>query len=150
MHSVASAVTSVGFADAMPMEGLRLSNGGVICAEDGTYCAREIPPLLLLKYVFLDFFRAVITQVVAGRKLNWTEVWDLRAVALFSLNLAREPWCAPSAALGKRFRQIPIGQSPDKALAALAGLPHSPKVAIFPGRTATAGDPLYRMWDSRP
>ncbi len=99
-------VTSVAFANAMPMQG-EATNWDGIYVEGNAYAANEIPPLRLFKYVSPGFFQAAGTQIIAGRELTWTEVYGLRSVAMVSENLARELWGSPSAAIGKRFRQYP-------------------------------------------
>jgi predicted permease len=98
-------VASVGFASAMPMEGIE-SGWDQILVEGKSY-AGILPPLRLYKYVAPGFFHAAGTRIIAGRELTWPEMYDLRPVAIVSENLARELWGTPSAALGKRFRQIP-------------------------------------------
>ena len=42
--------------------------------------------------------------LVAGRDFTWTDVYELRPVAMVSENLARELWGQPAAAIGKRIR----------------------------------------------
>ncbi|MGA2881975.1 MAG: ABC transporter permease [Bryobacteraceae bacterium] len=99
-------VTSVGFANAMPMEGFG-SMWDSIFAENKTYPANEIPPLRFFKYVSPEFFHTAGTRIVAGRDLTWTEVYSLRPVVILSDNLARELWGSPSSAVGKRIREFP-------------------------------------------
>jgi predicted permease len=99
-------VTSVGFASEMPMEGFS-SMWDSIFAEGKTYPANEIPPLRFYKYVSPGFFHAAGTRIVAGRDMNWTEVYGGRPVVLLSENLAQELWGKPSAAVGKRIREFP-------------------------------------------
>ncbi len=98
-------VTSVGFASAMPMEGIE-PNWDMIFVE-GKPSSREVPPLRVFKYVSPGFFHTAGTRIMAGRELTWTEVYGLRPVAIVSENLARELWGTPSAAIGKRFREFP-------------------------------------------
>jgi predicted permease len=97
-------VTSVGFASAMPMEGIE-PNWDAIVAE-GQPITQEIAPLRLFKNVSPGFFRTAGTRMIAGRELTWTDVYGLRKKALVSENLARELWGTPSAAVGKRFREF--------------------------------------------
>jgi len=99
-------VTSVGFASEMPMEGYE-PNWDNIYAEGKTYDPNAIPPMRFFKYVAPGFLHTAGTPLVAGRELTWTEIYDLRQVALVSENLARELWGSPSAAIGKRLRQYP-------------------------------------------
>jgi predicted lysophospholipase L1 biosynthesis ABC-type transport system permease subunit len=47
---------------------------------------------------------------VAGRDFTWTDVYDMRPVALVSENMARELWRDPAAAIGKRIRENPKGK----------------------------------------
>ncbi len=93
-------VTSVGFASAMPMEGIE-ANWDSIFIEGQSMS--EVTPLRLFKYVAPGFFRTAGTRLVAGREFTWTELYGLRPVAIISENLARELWGSPSAALGKRL-----------------------------------------------
>ena len=44
-------------------------------------------------------------RLLAGRDLTWTDVYEKRAVALVSENLARELWQRPEAAIGKQIRE---------------------------------------------
>jgi predicted permease len=97
-------VTSVGFADAMPMEG-RLSNWNGIQIEGKN--SAEATPLRLFRYVGPGFFRTAETRIVAGRELTWTDVYGRRPALIVSENLARESWGTPSAAIGKRVRELP-------------------------------------------
>ncbi len=97
-------VTSVGFADAMPMERIE-SNWDVIQIE-GKNLAGDTP-LRLFRYVAPGFFHTIGTRIVAGRELTWTDVYGRRPVAIVSENLARESWGSPSAAIGKRLRDLP-------------------------------------------
>lgn len=98
-------VTSVGFANEMPMEGID-SNWDMIYLEHRTRSPGETPPLRFYKYVSPGFFHVAGTRLVVGRDLTWTDVYGLRPVALISENLARELWGTPSAALGQRFREF--------------------------------------------
>jgi predicted permease len=99
-------VTSVGFADAMPMEGI-LSNWNEVEIEGKNLADGEATPLRLFKYVAPGFFHTAGTKVVAGRELTWTEVYGRRPVVMVSENLARESWGSASAAIGKRLRDLP-------------------------------------------
>jgi hypothetical protein len=97
-------VTSVGFASALPMEGIE-PNWDLIYAEGKNY-AGVIAPLRLFKNVSPGYFRTTGTRILAGRELTLTDVYGRRPVAMVSGNLARELWGTPSAAVGKRFREF--------------------------------------------
>ena len=96
-------VTSVGFADAMPMEGIQSNWNGI---EIEGKKLGEDTPLRLFRYVAPGFFHTLGTRIVAGRELTWTDIYGRRPVAIISENLARESWGSPSAALGKRLRDF--------------------------------------------
>jgi predicted permease len=98
-------VTSVGFANAMPVEGI-VGNWDVLVAENQDYPADRIPPLRLYKNISPGFLHAAGTRLIAGRDLSWTEVYGQRPVLLVSENLAREMWGSPAAAIGKRAREF--------------------------------------------
>ena len=99
-------VTSVGFASAVPMEGVDPPWDNIY-VEGKTYSRDEIPPLRFFKYVSPGFFHASGTRMIAGRDITWNEVYSYKQVAMVSENLARELWGSASAAVGKRFRQYP-------------------------------------------
>ncbi len=99
-------VTSVGFANAMPMEG-EIPNWDTIYAEGQSVTPNEVLPLRLYKYVSPGFFHAAGTRLVAGRDYSWAEVYGSRPEVVVSDNLAREMWGSPGAAVGKRIREFP-------------------------------------------
>jgi predicted permease len=96
-------VTSVGFAGAMPMEGIE-PGWDDIFAEGKSYPG-ETAPLRLFNHVSPGFFRTAKTRIVAGREFTWPEVYDRLPVVIVSENLARELWGSPAAAIGKRIRR---------------------------------------------
>jgi predicted permease len=93
-------VTSVGFADAMPMDGIQSNWNGIQIEGKKT---GEDTPMRLFKYVAPGFFHTSGTRMVAGRELTWTEIYGRRPVVIISENLARESWGSASAAVGKRL-----------------------------------------------
>jgi predicted permease len=101
-------ITSVAFANEMPMEGIP-ADGGAIYFEDKRYSAGEVPAIFLFKFMSPGFPHTIGARIIAGRELTWTDVYDFRPVVLVSENLARELWGSPGSALGKRLRQIPAG-----------------------------------------
>ena len=97
-------VTSVGFASALPMEGID-PNWDEMRIEGKNYENTD-PPLRLFNYVSPGYFHAAGTRLVAGRDFNWTDDYGLRPVVMVSENFARESWGSASAAIGKRIRQF--------------------------------------------
>jgi predicted permease len=97
-------VTSVGFAEAVPMEGIDPWWDEI--RFEGKSDNNDHPPLRLFNYVSPNYFHTMGTRIVAGRDFTWTDVYGLRPVAMLSENLARTEFGSPSAAVGKRFRQF--------------------------------------------
>jgi len=97
-------VKSAAFISEMPMEGFD-SAWNEMFAEDKVYSAGSIAPLRLFKDISPGFLQTAGTRLVAGREMNWSEVYALRPVVMVSENLAREMWGTPSAAIGKHLRE---------------------------------------------
>ncbi|MGH9743341.1 MAG: ADOP family duplicated permease [Candidatus Acidiferrum sp.] len=100
-------VKSAGFVSEMPMEGFD-SSWDAIYARDKVYSDAVIPPLRLYKYISPGLLHTTGTRLVAGREMTWSEIYGLRPVVMVSENLAREMWGTPSAAIGKRLREVPM------------------------------------------
>jgi predicted permease len=98
-------VTSVGFANTIPMEGIG-SDWDAIRVEGQMYARNEIPPLRLFKYVSPVFFQTLGTRLIAGRAFTWTDLYDRRPVLMVSASLARELWGTELNAVGKRINSI--------------------------------------------
>lgn len=97
-------VKSVGFAGAVPMEGID-PNWDEMRVEGKNYEGGE-PPLRLFNFVSPGYFQSIGTRLVAGRDMTWNEVYSLRSEAMVSENFAQENWGSASAAIGKRIRQF--------------------------------------------
>ncbi len=59
----------------------------------------------LFNYVSPGYFHTAGTKIVAGRDLEWADVYGQRPVGMVSEGLARELFGSPSAAIGKHFRE---------------------------------------------
>jgi predicted permease len=99
-------VTSVGFASATHMEGIP-PNWDVITVEGAPPLTSGMPPLRLFKDVSPGFFKTTGTRVLAGRDYAWTDLYELRPVAMVSENLARELWGTSANAVGRHIRTLP-------------------------------------------
>jgi predicted permease len=99
-------VSSAAFGSSLPLEGVN-SNDPIV-AEDKVYEPGKIPPIRRFKFVSPGYFRTVGTPMVAGRDLEWVDIFDDRPVAVISENMAREMWGEPASALGKRIRVAPV------------------------------------------
>jgi len=98
---------SAAFVSEMPMEGFD-SAWDEIFAEDKVYEDNTIPPLRLYKYISPGLLQTAGTRLVAGREMTWSEIYGLQPVVMVSENFAREIWGTPSAAIGKRLREVPM------------------------------------------
>jgi predicted permease len=99
-----SGVTSVGFASAMPMEGIEPAWDEI--RVEGKNYENEDPPLRYFNFVSPAYFRTAGTRMIAGRDFTWTDLYGLRPVVIVSENFARESWGTPMAAIGKHLRQF--------------------------------------------
>jgi predicted permease len=101
-------VASIGLSTSVPMDG----NGSFdpIFAEDHTYRQGELPPIRRFKWISPGFLKTMGTPLIAGQDLTWTDVYNMKPVALVSESLARDLWHDPAAALGKRIR---VGSTDD-------------------------------------
>jgi predicted permease len=105
--SAVPGVTSVAVASTVTMTGQGWHDP--LYARDRTYSESQIPPLRLFKIVSPGYMKTLGTPLVAGRDFTWTDIYDLRPVAMVSENLARELWGDPAAALGKWIRPYAQG-----------------------------------------
>jgi putative ABC transport system permease protein len=103
-------VTAAGvaaFDDPLPLDGDGRSATVEIELRErpaGTEPVREI------QLVSPGFYETLGTPLVAGRALEWPDVFERRPVVLVSENMAVEAWGSAAAALGKRVRPAPVGQ----------------------------------------
>jgi predicted permease len=97
-------VTSVGFSEGLPMEGID-PNWDELRVEGKHYEGNE-PPLHLFNYASPGYFSTMGTHLVAGREFTWSDLYDLRQYIIVSEGFARENWGSASAAIGKRARQF--------------------------------------------
>jgi len=97
-------VTSVGFAQLVPMEGIG-HGWNLIYVEGKTYAGD--PPIRFYNYISPGYLRTLGTHLLAGRDFTWSETYELQPKIIVSENLAREEWGSASAAIGKRMREAP-------------------------------------------
>jgi len=97
-------VSSVGFAAAVPMQGIEPSWNEV--RLEGRDYHGEDPPLRLFDFTSPGYFQTMGTRFVAGRDFTWTDDYELRDVAIVSETFARESWGSAAAAIGKRIGQM--------------------------------------------
>jgi predicted permease len=95
-------VSSVGFAQAVPMDGNQ-PNSDEIRIEGKNY-EGGVPPILFFNYLSPGYFHTVGTRFVAGRDFDWTDLYGMQNHVIISENFARESWGSAQAAIGKRLR----------------------------------------------
>ena len=96
-------VQEASFANSVTMEGR--SSNDVLEVEGHAVAAGKVPPIRRYKFIAPGFFHTMGRKFIAGRDLDWNDVYNYHPVALISENMAREYWGTPSAALGKRLRE---------------------------------------------
>ncbi len=96
-------VAAVGLTSSITMDD---SGGGApVFVEDRP--VPGTPPLRRTKSIGPGYFETMGNPVVAGRAMTWSDISQLKPVALISENLAREYWEEPANALGKRIGSLP-------------------------------------------
>jgi putative ABC transport system permease protein len=94
-------VTSAAFVTDLPMDrGL----SAIAAAEDKNYGTSGIPPTRMIKIMSPGLLQTLGTPLLAGRDVNWVELYEERNVALVSESFAREEWKSVAGAIGKRIR----------------------------------------------
>jgi predicted permease len=68
--------------------------------------APALPPIRFIWPVGAGYFEAMGNPIIAGRTLTWTDLHQLRPLAIISENLALEYWDTPAQAIGHRIRSF--------------------------------------------
>jgi predicted permease len=68
--------------------------------------APTLPPIRFIRQVGAGYFEAMENPIIAGRSITWTDIHQLRPLALISENLALEYWDTPAKAIGHRIRSF--------------------------------------------
>ncbi|HUR33683.1 MAG TPA: ABC transporter permease [Vicinamibacterales bacterium] len=123
-------VTAVGLGT-ITMDG-RAGKGPIFI--EGTI-APALPPIRSSWTIGVGYFEAMETPILAGRTLTWTDLHQLRPVALISENLAREYWDSPATAIGHRIRTF--ADAPWQEIVGVVGnvradgLNHAPPTLVY-------------------
>ena len=96
-------VTAVGFAAAVPLDGID-ADWNQLQVEGKDYDEAK-PQMWLYDYVSPGYFNAMGIRLVAGRDFNWTDNYSLRHKLIVSEAFAREAWGSAANAIGKHARQ---------------------------------------------
>ena len=96
-------VESAAYASELPMQ---FGDGwmDLLVTQGGGMSRGELPQNRSFHLVSPGYFATMGTSLVAGRDFSWADVYERRAVALISEDLARREWGSPTEALGKRLR----------------------------------------------
>lgn len=131
-------VASAAFATRLPMGGNRASAALLVEGrEDEAAPAARTPPNRQVKVISPRMFETLGIPLVTGRDFTWTDIHDIRQVAIVSANLARELWGSADAALGKRVRELYDNRAPWRQIVGVAGDVHddgahqSPPATIY-------------------
>jgi predicted permease len=93
---------SAAFLTAMPLEG-RDADWDVLDVQGApSIVSADEAPIRRFHYTSPGMLRTAGTRLVAGRDIEWNDVYEDRPVAMVSEGLARELWNSSEAALGKR------------------------------------------------
>jgi predicted permease len=98
-------VTAVAAASKLPMDG-----GGEhdpIMVEQFPTPEGQLPVLRTYKFLTPGFFETMGHPLLAGRDIEWNDIYGKRPVVLVSKNFALQYWKSPTEALGKRIRNSP-------------------------------------------
>ena len=97
-------VTSVGFGEAVPMDGLEFGWDEIQVV--GRSNDHTMLPLRLFNSVSPSYFHALGTRIMAGREFNWEEIYASGNQAIITKNLALELFGTPEAAIGQHIQRF--------------------------------------------
>jgi predicted permease len=95
-------VESVGFATRPPLG--QFGPTGPFSLEDKPDAAPLGP---VFRYASPDYFATLGTPLVAGRELQWTDLYGTAQLGVISQGFAEREWGSAEAAIGKRVRRSP-------------------------------------------
>jgi hypothetical protein len=97
--------------------------------------APTLPPIRYLWPVGAGYFETMGNPIIAGRAITWTDIHQLRPLAVISENLALEYWDTPATAIGHRIRSF--SDAPWQEIVGVVGnvradgLNHPPPALVF-------------------
>jgi predicted permease len=113
-------VDGVAFTTRLPMDPADRWSAA-LALEDQPHDGRGSPPNRQVKVISPGAFAVFGTPLAAGRDFTWTDLEEVRDVAIVSENLARAHWGSAPAALGKRIRQFYAKPGPWREIIGVAG-----------------------------
>jgi predicted permease len=115
-------VASAAFTTRLPMD--PSDRWSAALTAEGNPDDGRTPPNRQVKVISPGMFQTLGTPLVAGRDFTWTDLYDVRDIAIISENLAREFWGSADAALGRRIRQYYSEQDPWREIVGVAADVH--------------------------
>jgi predicted permease len=94
-------VDSVGLSSSITMDGEDNGNGLEV---EGFLNEGGLGPLRRFKSIGPGYYETMGNPLVAGRALDWNDIFDRRRAVVISETMAREHWGEPAQAIGKRVR----------------------------------------------
>jgi predicted permease len=94
-------VTSAAYVNVLPND---RGPSVIVAAQDKPLPAGELPPSRNIKMISPGLFRTLGTRLLAGRDLDWQELYTQRNVTLVSEGFAQETWKTVTGAIGKRIK----------------------------------------------
>jgi predicted permease len=98
-------VTSVGLSSSITMDGN--DSNDPVSVEDFPTPEGRIPTIRRYKWVGENYFKTMGNPVLAGRSIEWRDIYSAAPVVVVSNALAREYWKEPAMAVGRRIRNTP-------------------------------------------
>ncbi len=95
-------VTAVACTSSLPMDGGNLMD--LVVPEGRVFRDADHRQLRQFKFISPGLFGSMGTPLIAGRDLDWTDVYGARPVVLVSESLARRGWGSAAQAVGKHLR----------------------------------------------
>ena len=138
-------VTAVGLG-IITMDG-RASKGPIFV--EGV-AAPTLPAIRFIRQVGAGYFEAMENPIVAGRSITWTDIHQLRPLALISENLALEYWDTPAKAIGHRIRSF--ANAPWQEIVGVVGneradgLNHPPPALVYVPMANEQGVSRFMMY----
>ena len=99
-------VIAVAFASNIPLQGDVIFSHG-LTSEGGVSREDNRPRTPNYKLISPEYLATMGIRLIAGRDINWTDVYRKRPVVMISENLAKLEWGGVSQALGKKLRTGP-------------------------------------------
>jgi predicted permease len=138
-------VASAAFTTRLPMD--PTDRWSAALTVEGKVDDGRTPANRQVKVISPGMFQTLGTPLVAGRDFTWTELDNVRDIAIVSENLARELWGSPAAALGKRIREYyGSKEDPWREIIGVAGDVYDdgahqqpPETVYWPARLRPAG-----------